>query len=56
VTVGHRGHARQRFLAVTALTAHAQPPLAGMIPLTRNEIAGVAAALISQPAGDARLR
>jgi hypothetical protein len=56
VTVGHRGHARQRFLAVTALTAHAQPPLAGMIPLTRDEIAGVAAALISQPAGDARLR
>ena len=27
-----------------ALTEHAQPPLAGMIPLTRNEIAGVAAA------------
>jgi hypothetical protein len=25
-----------------------------MIPLTRNEIAGVAAALISQSAGDAR--
>jgi hypothetical protein len=56
VPVGHHGHARQRLLAVTALTEHAQPPLAGMIPLTRNEIAGVAAALISQPAGDARHR
>ena len=31
-------------------------PLAGMIPLTCNEIAGVAAALISRPAGDARHR
>jgi hypothetical protein len=40
------------FLAVAALTEHAQPPPPGLIPLTRNEIADLAAALIIQPARD----
>jgi SRSO17 transposase len=40
------------FLTIAALTEHAQPQPAGLIPLTRNEIAHLAAALIIQPAGD----
>ena len=44
------------FLTVAALTEHAQPPPAGLIPLTRNEIARLAAALITQTARDARYR
>jgi hypothetical protein len=44
------------FLTITALTEHARPPPAGLVPLTRNEIARLAAALIIQPAGDARCR
>ena len=44
------------FLTVAALAEHAQPPPAGLIPLTRNEIARLAAALIIQPAGGARHR
>ena len=38
------------------LTEHAQPPPAGLIPLTRNEIARLAATLIIQPARDTRHR
>ena len=38
------------FLTVAAAAEHAQPPPAGMIPLTRNEIAHLAAALTPQPA------
>jgi hypothetical protein len=34
------------FLTIAALTEHAQPPPPGLIPLTRNEIARLAAALI----------
>jgi hypothetical protein len=44
------------FLTITAQAEHARPPPAGMVPLTRNEIARLAAALILQPAGDARYR
>jgi len=46
------------FLTVTALAEHAQPPPAGLIPLTRNEIARLAAALITPPTPSAwhRLR
>ena len=44
------------FLTVAALTEHAQPPPAGLIPLTRNEIARLTAALTTQPARDARYR
>jgi hypothetical protein len=44
------------FLTVAALAEHAQPPPAGLIPLTRNEIARLAAVLIIQPARDARYR
>jgi SRSO17 transposase len=40
------------FLTVTALAEHAQLPPAGLIPLTRNEIARLAAALITSPAPD----
>jgi len=40
------------FLTIAALAEHAQPPPAGLIPLTRNEIAHLAAALIIQPARD----
>ena len=40
-------------LTVAALAEHAQPPPAGLIPLTRNEIAHLAAALTIQPACDA---
>jgi SRSO17 transposase len=39
------------FLTITAAAEHAQPPPVGMIPVTRNEIARLAAALIAQPAG-----
>ena len=42
------------FLTIAALAEHAQPPPAGLIPLTRNEIAHLAAALIIQPGRDAR--
>jgi SRSO17 transposase len=42
------------FLTIAAAAERAQPPPAGMIPLTRNEIAGLAAALIIHPARDAR--
>ena len=44
------------FLTVATLTEHAQPPPAGLIPLTRNEIAHLAAALIIQPARDTGYR
>lgn len=36
------------FLTIAALTEHAQPPPAGLIPLTRNEIARLTA-LTLQP-------
>jgi SRSO17 transposase len=42
------------FLTVAALTEHAQPPPPGLIPLTCNEIARLAAAMIIQPARDTR--
>jgi len=38
------------FLTVAALAEHAQPPPPGMIPLTRNEIAHLAVALLPPPA------
>jgi SRSO17 transposase len=45
------------FLSIAAATGHARhPPPAGQIPLTRNEIAALFAALIIQPARDARHR
>jgi hypothetical protein len=44
------------FLTIAMLAEHAQPPPAGLIPLTRNEIARLAAVLIIQPARDARYR
>ncbi len=44
------------FLTVAALTEHAQPSPAGLIPLTRNEIARLAAAVINEPARDTRRR
>jgi len=44
------------FLTTAALTEHAQPPPAGLIPLTRNEIARLAAALITQTARGTRHR
>lgn len=44
------------FLTVAALIEHAQPPPAGLIPLTRNEIAHLAADLIIQPACDTGYR
>ncbi|HXW44289.1 MAG TPA: IS701 family transposase, partial [Streptosporangiaceae bacterium] len=40
------------FLTITAAAEHAQPPPPGMIPLTRNEIAHLAAAVICQPSCD----
>jgi hypothetical protein len=39
------------FLTVAALAEHDRPPPPGLIPLTRNEIARLAATLIIQPAG-----
>jgi hypothetical protein len=39
------------FLTITAAAERAQPPPGGMIPVTRNEIARLAAALTHQPAG-----
>jgi len=43
------------FLTITAATEHArQPPPDGQIPLTRNEIARLFAALLIQPARNAR--
>ena len=42
------------FLTVAALAEHAQPPPAGMIPLTRNEVARLAAAVIIEPGRDTR--
>ena len=44
------------FLTVAAAAEHAQPPPAGLIPLTRNEIARLAATLTIQPARDTRYR
>ena len=45
------------FLTITAATEHArQPPPAGQIPLTRNEIARLFATLLIQPARDTRHR
>jgi SRSO17 transposase len=44
------------FLTVAALAEHAQPPPAGMIPLTRNEVARLAAAVIIEPGRDTRSR
>jgi hypothetical protein len=44
------------FVTLAALAEHSQPAPAGMIPLTRNEIASLAATLITQPARDARHR
>ena len=44
------------FLTVAAAAEHAQPPPAGLIPLTRNEIARLAAALITPPPRDACYR
>jgi hypothetical protein len=44
------------FLTVAALAEYAQPPPAGMIPLTRNEIARLAAAVIIEPGRDTRSR
>jgi len=44
------------FLTVATLTEHTQPPPAGLIPLTRNEIARLATVLIIQPARDTRYR
>jgi len=38
------------FLTAAALAEHAQPPPAGMVPLTRNEIAHLAAVMLTQPA------
>jgi hypothetical protein len=43
------------FLTMAALAEHAQPPPAGLIPLTRNEIAHLATVII-QPARDTRHR
>jgi len=40
-------------LTVAAVIEHAQPPPPGMIPLTRNEIAHLTAAVIIQAARDA---
>jgi len=40
------------FLTVATLTEHTQPSPAGLIPLTRNEIARLATVLIIQPARD----
>ena len=43
------------FLTVAAATEHAsRPPPPGQIPLTRNEIARLAATLTIQPARDTR--
>ena len=44
------------FLTIAALAEHAQPPPAGLIPLTRNEIAHLLSSLISPLAGGARHR
>jgi SRSO17 transposase len=38
------------YLTIAALTEHAQPPPAGLIPLTRNEIARLSAPLTTPPA------
>lgn len=42
--------------AGAALAEHAQPPPAGLIPLTRNEIALLAATVLNGPVRDARSR
>jgi hypothetical protein len=44
------------FLTVAALAEHDRPPPAGLVPLSRNEIARLTAALIIQPAGGTRYR
>ena len=44
------------FLSITAATEHADPPPAGQIPLTRNEIAALFSTLIIDPAKDTRHR
>jgi hypothetical protein len=38
-------------LTIAALAEHAQRPPAGLIPLTRNEIARLLSSLVSPPAG-----
>jgi hypothetical protein len=44
------------FLTITAATEHPSPPPAGQIPLTRNEVAALFAALIIKPVPDTRHR
>jgi SRSO17 transposase len=44
------------FLTITAAAEHAHPPPPGMIPLTRNEIAHLTAALLPQPPRSHRAR
>jgi SRSO17 transposase len=44
------------FLSITAATEHASPPPDNQIPLTRNEIAALFAALIIDPVKDTRHR
>jgi SRSO17 transposase len=44
------------FLTIAAATEHTRPPPADQIPLTRNEIAALFAALIIEPARDTRHR
>jgi hypothetical protein len=44
------------FLTVAVLAEHDRPPPAGLIPLIRNEIVRLAAALIIRPAGGTRYR
>jgi hypothetical protein len=41
------------FLTIAALAEHTQPPPPGLIPVTRNEVAHLATALITRPARDA---
>jgi hypothetical protein len=44
------------FLSIAAATEHASPPPDDQIPLTRNEIAALFAALIITPAKDTQYR
>ena len=44
------------FLTIAAAAEHAQPPPAGLIPLTRNEIARLTASLITPPGSSPRHR
>jgi len=54
--VGHPRLLALAFLTVAAAAEHVQPPLPGMIPLTRNEIAHLAATLATARAHAARHR